>query len=62
VSTIMRKGEKLRQAVKWISENLREEPDRTPQQMIPLASEKFNLSPKEENFLVSFYAEDKAEK
>ncbi|RLB42662.1 MAG: hypothetical protein DRH12_05150 [Deltaproteobacteria bacterium] len=59
MSTIMPKGEKLRNAVKWISEKLKEEPNRTPQQMIPLASERFNLSPKEENFLVSFYGENK---
>ncbi len=59
MATLMPKGEKLRKAVKWISEMLQENPQKTPRDMIPLASEKFNLSPKEENFLVSFYTEDK---
>ena len=59
MSTLMPKGEKIRKAVKWISEMLKEDPDKTPSDMIPVASEKFNLSPKEEEFLVSFYSEDK---
>ena len=61
MSTLMPEGEKLRKAVRWISEMLQEDPQKRPQELIPLASEKFNLSPKEENFLVSFYTEDKSD-
>ena len=57
MSTIMPKGEKIRKAVKWISDTLQENPDKNPMELIPLASARFNLSPKEENFLVSFYTE-----
>jgi len=53
----MPKGEKIRKAVKWISDTLQENPDKNPMELIPLASARFNLSPKEENFLVSFYTE-----
>jgi len=62
VSNIMPKGEKLRQAVKWISDKLKDEPSKRPKDLIGLASERFNLSPKEENFLVSFYEVDKTDK
>jgi len=61
VSTLVPKGEKVRRAVKWISEMLKEDPGKRPDQLIPLASQRFNLSPKEEDFLVSFYTEDKSE-
>lgn len=61
VSTLMPKGEKLRQAIKWISSELKENTALLPEQLIPQASEKFNLSPKEEEFLVSFYGKGKLE-
>jgi len=57
----MPKGEKIRKAVKWISDALQEDPAKTPGQLIPIASRRFNLSPKEENFLVSFYTEDESQ-
>lgn len=60
MSTLMPKGEKIRRAVKWISELLKEDPEKRPDQLIPLASQRFNLSPKEEDFLVSFYTEDES--
>lgn len=57
MATIMPKGDKLRQAVKWISD-MRTESETTA---IPLLIEKaalrFNLSPKEQEFLESFYRE-----
>ena len=55
--TIQPKGEKLRLAVKWISDILKEEKKESPGRLIQDASNRFNLSPKEEMFLVSFYAE-----
>ena len=58
MATIKPKGEKLRQAVKWIS-GMRQENDILPlPELIQEASNQFNLSPKEEEFLRSFYEEE----
>ncbi len=57
MATIQPKGEKMRQAVKWISENLKEDEKRPIYRLIQDASLRFTLSPKEENFLRSFYEE-----
>ena len=61
MATIMPKGDKLRQAVTWISEVLKEKRDKNTS--IPLLIEKaalqFNLSPKDEDYLRSFYKENK---
>ncbi len=55
--TIQPKGEKVRQAVKYISERLKEDDQRPISSCIQEAAEHFNLSPKEEDFLRSFYEE-----
>jgi hypothetical protein len=57
MATVQLKGEKLRQAVKWISENLKEDEKRSIYRLIQDASLRFTLSPKEEDFLRSFYEE-----
>ena len=57
MSTIQPKGEKIRQAVKWISEKRQEDESRSFSVLIQDASSQFNLSPKDEEFLVSFYKE-----
>jgi hypothetical protein len=57
MATIQPKGEKVRQAVKWISEKCKEDEGRSITKLIPEAAGRFNLSPKEEEFLVSFYEE-----
>ncbi len=49
-------GEDLRRAVKWISGNLQEDPD---QKVMPLVQEaifKFDLSPRDADFLIGFYS------
>ena len=58
MSAIQPKGEKLRQAVKWISFNLEDDQAKPLGSLIQEASNRFNLSPKEEDFLRSFYAKD----
>jgi hypothetical protein len=58
MATIQPKGEKLRQAVKWISENRREDESRSLPMLIQEAAQQFNLSPKDEDFLMSFYKDD----
>ena len=57
MATIQPKGERVRQAVKWISENLQEDEKRQIYRLIQDASLRFTLSPKEEDFLRSFYEE-----
>jgi len=57
MATIQPKGEKVRQAVKWISENLKEDEKMPIYRLIQDASLRFTLSPKEEDFLRSFYEE-----
>jgi len=58
--TIQPKGEKIRQAVKWISEKLQEEEARSVSILIQEAGLQFNLSPMEEEFLRSFYCKTQA--
>ena len=58
MATIQPKGEKMRQAVKWISESRQENENRPIAVLIQEAGARFNLSPKEEEFLVSFYQEN----
>ena len=58
MSPIHPKGEKLKQAIKWISEHLKEDENATVADLIQKASFQFNLSPKDEVFLVSFYREN----
>lgn len=57
---IMPGGQKIRQAVKWIVEQLGEQKGST-QSLIQEAARKFNLSPKEEQDLVHFYKEKKGQ-
>jgi hypothetical protein len=58
MATVLPKGEKIRQAVKWISGERLEDENKEILLLIQKASYQFNLSPKEENFLISFYQED----
>jgi hypothetical protein len=53
--TIMPEGERVRQAVKFISAERMEDEKKALRKLIQEASLKFNLSPKEEQDLVNFY-------
>ncbi len=55
--TIMPEGERVRQAVKYISAERMEDEKKPIRQLIQQASLKYNLSPKEEQDLVNFYRE-----
>lgn len=59
MATIQPKSERVRQAVKWISAELLEDPKKKVQKLIQEAAGKFNLSPMEEESLASFYTEKK---
>ena len=58
MATIQPKGEKVRQAVKWISGERQEDESKNIFLLIQEASMKFNLSPKDEEFLRAFYKEN----
>lgn len=55
MTTIQPKGEKTRQAVRWISEMRQDGDERAIALLIEEASQRFNLSPKDEEFLQAFY-------
>jgi hypothetical protein len=59
MSSILPKGEDIRRAVKWISEQLQENPDQAVQQLVNKAILHFNLSPKDAEFLINFYSSQK---
>jgi hypothetical protein len=48
------KGEKLRKAVRWISQQRVEEPERSVGALVSDASQRFDLSPVEADFLQRF--------
>ncbi|MBN2687170.1 MAG: hypothetical protein JXR85_03230 [Deltaproteobacteria bacterium] len=49
------KGDKMQRAIKWISSRLADDETRPSPKLIEDASREFNLSPNEEEFLISFY-------
>jgi hypothetical protein len=55
--TIIPEGERIRQAVKYISAERMEDDKKPIRKLIQEASLKYNLSPKEEQDLVNFYRE-----
>jgi hypothetical protein len=61
VTTVMPEGEAIRRAVKWISAHLEEKPGLSPQKLVQDAILRFDLSPKEAEFLLEFYRKVKTE-
>ena len=55
MATIVPEGKNVKQAIKWISENLKEHQTQNPREFIEKAGARFNLSPRDEEFLRSFY-------
>ena len=56
--SIQPEGEDLRKAVKWISEEQNFNPEKNLKQLVEEAGMKFNLSPKRQEFLSGFIAEN----
>jgi len=52
---ILPDGESVRKAVKWISESLKENSGTSISTLIEQASLKFDLTPKDADFLIAFY-------
>jgi len=55
MTTIMPEGEAIRKAVKWISDKREEKPGSSLHELINEAILRFDLSPKESEFLAEFY-------
>jgi hypothetical protein len=60
MSSVLPEGEDLRRAVKWVSGHLQDDPDHPLQPLIQQAVFKFDLSPRDAEFLISFYRKDKS--
>jgi len=58
---LLPEGEDLRRAVKWISGNLQENPGQPVQPLVHEAIFKFDLSPRDADFLIGFYSKRKDE-
>ncbi len=61
MTTIQPQGDDLRKAVKWITDELNYEKDKTVGSLIQAACMKFNLSPKDEEYLTRFYREQQSD-
>ena len=59
MTNIMPEGEAIRKAVKWISAELDQEPRKSLQKLVNEAVQRFDLSPKEAEFLMGFYRKSK---
>ena len=58
MSALQSQGEQLKKAVKWISEKRKENPDINLAKLVDEASFKFDLSPKDSQFLLRFVKND----
>lgn len=61
MTTVMPEGEAIRRAIKWISAELDEHPDQAAQKLVNEAVLRFDLSPREGEFLMDFYRKAKAD-
>ncbi|OPY71160.1 MAG: hypothetical protein A4E62_01442 [Syntrophorhabdus sp. PtaU1.Bin002] len=59
MTDILPEGEDLRRAVKWISGNLQTDPAQPVQKLVEEAIFKFDLSPKDAEFLIVFFRQRK---
>ena len=61
MATVIPEGEAIRRAIKWISSHLDANPDAPVQKLVNEAVSRFDLSPKDAEFLTSFYRKAKAD-
>ena len=57
MSEITPTGEALRRAVRYVSDQLREDADRPLLSLVDEASQRFDLTPKQAEYLIHFYRE-----
>ncbi|MFQ5603995.1 MAG: hypothetical protein ACE5HS_12070 [bacterium] len=58
MTTILPPGESIRKAVKWISEQIQQQPDENVFKFVNEAITRFDLSPKDADFLLKFYRKE----
>lgn len=61
MTTIMPDSENVQRAIKWVSANL-EEKNEPVQKLVEKAVFKFDLSPKDTDFLTNFFRESRSDK
>ena len=61
MNALLPDGEDIRRAVKWVSGNLQEDPERAVQPLVQEAIFKFDLSPRDAEFLIVFFSRRKEE-
>lgn len=61
MTNVMPEGDAIRKAVKWISAELEGEPQKSLQKLVNEAVQRFDLSPKEAEFLIGFYRKSKTD-
>jgi hypothetical protein len=61
MSDLLPDGEDLRRAIKWVSGNLQENPGQPVQPLVQQAIFKFDLSPRDAEFLIGFYRQSQAQ-
>ncbi len=57
MSEITPTGESLRRAVRWVSDQLRENANKPLLSLVDEASQRFDLTPKQSEYLIHFYRE-----
>jgi hypothetical protein len=62
MTTVMPEGENVPKAIKWISANIEENENQSVTQLVEKAVFKFDLSPKDAEFLSGFFRNRKAGK
>ncbi len=60
--TLQPEGEDLRKAIKWIAEQRKENPGKGAQRLINEASLKFDLPPRDQEFLYRYLSDEKPSK
>lgn len=56
--SIIPEGEQLRKAIKWVSDARKEDPNAKLYKLIEEACMEFDLSPKDEEFLLNFFTRE----
>ncbi len=60
--SILPEGEPLRKAIKWISDERQDNPGTSLHSLIEKACLKFDLSPKDADFLIDFFSDKGSDK
>jgi hypothetical protein len=55
---LLPEGEDLRRAVKWVTDNLRENPGRSVQPLVQEAIFRFDVSPRDAEFLIGLFRQE----